>query len=187
MPPNSSDRTPLLGEVDESHTRRGTLSRARARLSQIEHASSLSIRDIVLMLACLALVILGLCILIRYDDRRILQEICITRDCVKTASRLLSALDESVDPCDDFYAFATGGWQKSHTIPTNKSEVSVFDDVSLEVERIVHDLATRPSTRSCQAVTRTISRSFTHGTRHAWMLMHRTHEGHNHLWQWCMN
>ena len=144
MPPNSSDRTPLLGEVDESHTRRGTLSRARARLSQIEHASSLSIRDIVLMLACLALVILGLCILIRYDDRRILQEICITRDCVKTASRLLSALDESVDPCDDFYAFATGGWQKSHTIPTNKSEVSVFDDVSLEVERIVHDLATRP-------------------------------------------
>lgn len=144
MPPNSSDRTPLLGEVDESHTQRGTLSRARARLSQIEHASSLSIRDIVLMLACLALVILGLCILIKYDDRRILQEICITRDCVKTASRLLSALDESVDPCDDFYAFATGGWQKSHTIPTNKSEVSVFDDVSLEVERVVHDLATRP-------------------------------------------
>ena len=33
-----------------------------------------------------------------------------------------SALDKSIDPCDDFYRFACGGWQKATPIPDDRPE-----------------------------------------------------------------
>lgn len=43
-----------------------------------------------------------------------------------TASRLLSAMDASVDPCDDFFEYACGTWNRIHIIPDDKSNYNTF-------------------------------------------------------------
>lgn len=52
---------------------------------------------------------------------------CLTPDCVNIASTMLSAMDRSVDPCEDFYTYACGGWMKNNPIPSGHSRWGTFD------------------------------------------------------------
>ena len=45
------------------------------------------------------------------------------------AASLLSAMDRTVDPCEDFYSYACGGWIKKHVIPSGHSRWSTFGEL----------------------------------------------------------
>ena len=51
-----------------------------------------------------------------------------------------AGMDRSVAPGDDFFAFANGGWLKSHEIPADRASVGVGNDVYDETQRRIAEL-----------------------------------------------
>nr|CAD7439516.1 unnamed protein product [Timema bartmani] len=51
---------------------------------------------------------------------------CISKDCVQSASRIFESVNKEVNPCEDFYEFACGGWIKSHPVPETQSSWDQF-------------------------------------------------------------
>ena len=43
--------------------------------------------------------------------------VCLTPECVKLSAMVLSGLDETIDPCEDFYNFSCGNWVQNTIIP----------------------------------------------------------------------
>lgn len=56
-------------------------------------------------------------------------DICMTPSCVKLAASLLSNMNQSVNPCEDFYNFTCGGWDSSNIVPPGYPRYSTFDQL----------------------------------------------------------
>ncbi|XP_078037218.1 endothelin-converting enzyme 1 isoform X2 [Augochlora pura] len=65
------------------------------------------------------------------------KEICQSVECVKTATRIIEAMNRSIDPCDDFYHFACGGWIQKNPIPQSQAD---WDQLSLLREQLLKRL-----------------------------------------------
>ncbi|OQV17917.1 Neprilysin-11 [Hypsibius exemplaris] len=62
-------------------------------------------------------------------------KICITPSCVSAAEHLNKAMNRNINPCDDFYEFACGGWNRTEPMPDDKATWSVFDILDRELLR----------------------------------------------------
>jgi len=56
--------------------------------------------------------------------------VCHEKHCQEVADFMHKGLNEEVDPCENFYQFACGGWMKSHKIPDKKEEYSAINELS---------------------------------------------------------
>lgn len=53
-------------------------------------------------------------------------KVCLTAGCVHAASNALEAIDNTIEPCDDFYNYACGNFLKNTMIPDEKVSVNTF-------------------------------------------------------------
>ncbi|GAA5975104.1 hypothetical protein JCM21900_001601, partial [Sporobolomyces salmonicolor] len=75
-------------------------------------------------------------------------EVCLTPACVKSAAGLIAGLDKSVDPCEDFYSFANGGWLADHPIPEGVGLYGSAQDIDARNKRIILEILNTPVNRS---------------------------------------
>ncbi|KAF7996611.1 hypothetical protein HCN44_002257 [Aphidius gifuensis] len=64
-------------------------------------------------------------------------EMCQSDDCIKTAARIIEAMNKTVEPCNDFYKFACGGWIAKHPIPQSQTS---WDQLSFLREELLQNL-----------------------------------------------
>ena len=66
-----------------------------------------------------------------------IHDLCLSKECVKVAAAILSDLDTTVNPCDDFYLYSCGGWIKSNPIPDGQSDWSMFKKLTEANELVI--------------------------------------------------
>lgn len=79
------------------------------------------------------------------------QEACLTPQCILLSGSILSSLDTSQDPCENFYDFATGGWLRTHPLPADKSSFGNFEALAQQNKQIVRRILEAKSTSALES------------------------------------
>nr|XP_045607811.1 neprilysin-1-like [Procambarus clarkii] len=60
-------------------------------------------------------------------------DICSSVECTLAAASIIEAMDATIDPCQDFYQFACGGWIEQNPVPEEASRWGQFDLLDREL------------------------------------------------------
>lgn len=69
---------------------------------------------------------------------------CLKESCIHASSEILNSIDQKVDPCDDFYAFACNRWIKNNPIPDGKSMWGTFAKLEQRNQLVIKNVLERP-------------------------------------------
>jgi endothelin-converting enzyme len=65
------------------------------------------------------------------------EPVCLTGDCIMLSASILSSLDTTQDPCENFYEFANGNWLRQHPLPADKGSYGNFEALEQDNERVL--------------------------------------------------
>ncbi|KAL7647862.1 UNVERIFIED_CONTAM: hypothetical protein RMT77_001471 [Armadillidium vulgare] len=72
------------------------------------------------------------------------QNLCLSEECIHIASKVLSKLDRNMNPCEDFYRFACGGWQDENEFRLNSEDTlfyaSNLNEMPAATDEILEDM-----------------------------------------------
>ncbi|XP_047468059.1 phosphate-regulating neutral endopeptidase PHEX [Mugil cephalus] len=108
-----------------------------------ERGSSRLYKIALAMCVCLCAVLLLALILVSQKSSQ--EEFCLTPECIEAAGSILSKIDRSADPCQDFYAFSCGGWLKENPIPEDSSSYGIYPWLRQHVDIRLKELLQAPS------------------------------------------
>lgn len=72
------------------------------------------------------------------------RQVCETKECILAASSILKAMDQTVDPCTDFYKYACGGWERDTPIPPGYSMWDRIQELSYTNLHHLKDILEKP-------------------------------------------
>lgn len=70
---------------------------------------------------------------------------CWTQGCRRTAENMKNYLDESINPCENFYGFACGNYIKNTIIPRGQGSINVFTSVEDLVSEQLRPIISEPT------------------------------------------
>ncbi|CAJ0933286.1 unnamed protein product, partial [Mesorhabditis belari] len=74
---------------------------------------------------------------------------CTSKGCVRAATNLLNAMNQSADPCSNFFEFACGSWNHLHPIPDDMASYGTFafarEQVRLQLRVLLESNEISPS------------------------------------------
>ncbi|XP_068437863.1 phosphate-regulating neutral endopeptidase PHEX [Clinocottus analis] len=108
-----------------------------------ERANTRLYRIALAMCVCLCAVLLLALILVAQKSSQ--EEFCLTPECIEAAGSILSKIDQSVNPCEDFYSFSCGGWLKENPIPEDSSSYGIYPWLRQNVDLRLKELLEAPS------------------------------------------
>lgn len=103
---------------------------------------SLLLTALLLILTVVALIVVATW------PRKSKEDICLKEECVRISGRILETMDSGVDPCDDFFEYACGTWNRANAIPDDKSSYNTFRKLSDELQGQLRALIEEPMTKN---------------------------------------